>query len=223
MRPIDDKNDKTLGLKVENHLKSLNVHTPMSYLYDATEEEKIAAIERHFTSIMQVLGLDLEDDSLSETPKRVAKMFVKEIFWGLDPANFPKCTTIENKMKYDEMVFERNISIKSMCEHHFLPIYGKAHIAYIPNSKVLGLSKLNRIVEYFARRPQVQERLAEQVHAALCYILETENVAVVLEGEHFCVKMRGVEDGESDTITSKISGSFKQPAVRAELFSLLKL
>jgi GTP cyclohydrolase I len=184
--------------------------------------DKITSIETSFAQIMKTLGLDLSDDSLADTPKRVAKMFVNEIFWGLDYKNFPKCTVIENKMRYDEMVIEKDITMISSCEHHFVVIDGKAHIAYIPRGKVLGLSKLNRIVEFFARRPQVQERIAEQVYHALEFILGTPDVAVVIEGVHYCVKSRGVEDHSSSTITSKLGGCFKEdPSVRAEFMSLI--
>jgi GTP cyclohydrolase I len=172
---------------------------------------------------METLGLDLSDDSLEETPKRVAKMYVNEIFWGLKPENFPKCTVIENKMGYDEMVIEKDITLMSNCEHHFVTIDGKAHVAYIPKGKVLGLSKLNRIVEYFARRPQVQERIAEQVYHALAFILGTEDIAVVIEGVHYCVKSRGVEDHGSYTYTAKLGGCFRsEPEARAEFMSLIK-
>ncbi|NDG80080.1 MAG: GTP cyclohydrolase I FolE, partial [Synechococcaceae bacterium WB8_1B_057] len=162
---------------------------------------KIEVIEQLFTQIMQALNLDLSDDSLAETPKRVAKMYVNEIFWGLDWEAFPKCTTVENKMKYDEMVIERNINVQSNCEHHFVVIDGVATVAYIPKDKVLGLSKINRIVEYFSKRPQIQERLTEQVFHALSYILDTANIAVVIDAQHYCVKSRGVEDVGSSTTT----------------------
>lgn len=221
-----NKTNSTLGHQVEKFLQEKGVNTPMADMgYQAIgDDTRIAEISRHFTEIMNILGLDLKDDSLEETPLRVAKMYVKELFWGLKPDNFPKCTVIENKMGYDEMVLERDIQVMSNCEHHFLPIEGKAHVAYIPKNKVLGLSKMNRIVEYFSRRPQVQERLAEQIYWALVYILETEDVAVVLEGEHFCVKMRGVEDPDSDTITSKLGGVFKhEPETRAELMTLITM
>jgi GTP cyclohydrolase I len=216
------KTDATLGLQVEEFLKQKGVNTPMHSGPQLNDEHKIAFIKQHFTHIMEAMGLDLTDDSLEETPKRVAKMFVNELYWGLAPQNFPKCTVIDNKMGYDEMVIERNITVMSNCEHHFLPIEGKAHVAYIPKNKVLGLSKMNRIVEYFSRRPQVQERLAEQIYWALVFILGTEDVAVVLEGEHFCVKMRGVEDPDSDTVTCKLGGAFRaEPETRAELMSLI--
>jgi len=172
---------------------------------------------------MSVLGMDLEDDSLTETPKRVAKMFLNEIFWGLDTDNFPKMTTINNKMKYDEMIISKGVKVSSTCEHHFLPIIGEAYIAYIPNEKVLGLSKLNRVVEYFSKRPQVQERLTEQVFFALSYILETEDIAVLIDAKHTCVSTRGVEDYNSTTITSKLGGLFiENSKVRSEFLKLIK-
>ena len=171
---------------------------------------------------MKTLGLDLLDDSLMDTPKRVAKMYVNEIFWGLDYEAFPKCTTVDNKMKYDEMVVERNVNVQSNCEHHFVVIDGVATVGYIPNQRVLGLSKINRVVEYFSKRPQIQERLTEQVYHALQYILETDNVAVVIDAQHYCVKSRGVEDVGSSTVTSKLGGVFKtDPAVRNEFMNIV--
>lgn len=215
------KTDADLGQQVHNYLVKCGVETPM-HDNGISNELKIDKIKDSFQNIMSVLGLDLTDDSLCDTPKRVAKMFVNEIFWGLDYDNFPKCTVIENKMKYNEMVLEKDITMISNCEHHFVVIDGKAHIAYIPKGKVLGLSKLNRIVEFFSRRPQVQERIAEQVYHALEYILGTSDVAVVIEGVHYCVRMRGVEDHSSSTITSKLGGVFyDDPAVRAEFMSLI--
>jgi GTP cyclohydrolase I len=219
-----NKCDPELGLKVEAYLQSKGVHTPtIEEALNQKDDAKIKKIEKHFASIMDIIGLDRQDDSLEETPIRVAKMYVREIFWGLKPENFPKCTVIENKMGYDEMVIEKDITMMSNCEHHFVTIDGKAHIAYIPKGKVLGLSKMNRIVEYFARRPQVQERIAEQVYHALSYILETEDVAVVIEGVHYCVKSRGVEDHSSYTMTAKLGGCFKnEPECRAEFMSLIR-
>ena len=171
---------------------------------------------------MNTLGLDLKDDSLIDTPKRVAKMYVNEIFWGLDYEAFPKCTAVENKMEYESMVIERNINVQSNCEHHFVVIDGVGTVAYIPNKKVLGLSKLNRVVEYFAKRPQIQERLTEQVYYALQYILDTDNIAVVIDAQHYCVKSRGVEDVGSSTITSKLGGGFKDdPALRHEFMNMI--
>jgi GTP cyclohydrolase I len=200
----------------------MGVETP-SVPNDLDRKDKISLIETNFKRIMEVLGLDLSDDSLAETPNRVAKMYVNEIFWGLDYEAFPKCTTVDNKMRYDEMVIERNINVQSNCEHHFVIIDGLATVAYIPKDKVLGLSKINRIVEYFSKRPQIQERLTEQVYYALQYILDTDNVAVVINAQHYCVRSRGVEDTGSSTMTSKLGGCFKtDPSVRAEFMSLVK-
>lgn len=188
-------------------------------LTHAQKKEKITAL---FTEIMETLGLDLTDDSLRETPHRVAKMYVDEIFYGLETEKFPKITIVENKFDYDHAVIEINIVTNSHCEHHFVPIIGKTHIAYIPNKKVLGLSKLNRIVDYFAKRPQIQERLTLQIHQALVNILETEDVAVVTDAMHACVKTRGVKDVTSMTRTSKLSGAFKQDTChRAEFLNTI--
>lgn len=175
-----------------------------------TEEQKIKIIEENFQEIMIALGLDLKDDSLKDTPKRIAKMFVREVFKGLDPLNFPKITTIENKMEYDQMVLVQDIELLSTCEHHFQPIQGFATVAYIPRKKVIGLSKINRIVEYFAKRPQVQERMTKQIADCLQQVLETENVAVHINAKHFCVIARGVEDAHSSTVTSDLRGEFKK-------------
>ena len=222
------KCDPELGQRVHQHLVEMGVETPMAPV-DANEsaldrKEKIERIEKYFTLIMATLGLDLSDDSLIETPKRVDKMFVNETMWGLDYDAFPKCTTVDNKMKYDEMVVERHISVKSLCEHHILPIVGRAYVAYIPNSKVLGLSKMPRIVEYFSRRPQIQERLTEQIYHALQYILETDNIAVTVVAEHMCVSQRGVEDDAANTVTTKLGGVFKtDQAVRAEFMSMVSV
>jgi GTP cyclohydrolase I len=171
--------------------------------------QKKDKIESLFVEIMQTLGLDLNDDSLKETPHRVAKMYVDEIFYGLETNKFPKITVVENKFDYDHAVVEVNIVTNSHCEHHFVPIIGKTHIAYVPNQKVLGLSKLNRIVDYFSKRPQIQERLTLQIHQALVEILETQDVAVVVDAMHACVKTRGIKDVTSMTRTSKFSGAFK--------------
>jgi GTP cyclohydrolase I len=185
---------------------------------DLTDIEKKHIIEEHFKIIMETLGLDLTDDSLKDTPKRVAKMYVEEIFYGLDEKKFPKMTVVENKFKYDHPLIETNIVTNSCCEHHFVPILGRTHIAYKPGDKVIGLSKLNRIVDYFARRPQVQERLTMQIHEALCYILHTEDVAVVIDGNHSCVKTRGIKDATSMTRTSKLSGIFFQDSMFRQEF-----
>jgi GTP cyclohydrolase I len=187
------KTDPDLGRRVHEHLVNCGVETPQVEV-NLDRKQKIDIIEGHMTEIMKTLGLDLTDDSLVETPKRVAKMYVNEIFWGLDYDAFPKCTTVENKMNYDEMVVERNVNVQSNCEHHLVVIDGVATVGYIPNNKVLGLSKINRIVEYFSKRPQIQERLTEQIYHALQYILETDNIAVVIDAQHYCVKSLGVED-----------------------------
>ena len=186
-----------------------------------SNHQKQEIIEKHFKAIMETLGLDLSDDSLMDTPKRVAKMYVNEICYGLDKSKFPKITTVENKFG-SQMVTESKITVNSLCEHHFITICGYAHISYIPkeNGKVIGLSKMNRIVEYFSARPQVQERLTEQVHKALCDILEIEDVAVVIDGVHVCVRARGIKDSSSVTRTTSLSGRFKEDStVRAEFFS----
>ena len=215
------KCDPELGQRVHEHLIKCGVETP-TLPNSLDRKDKIDRIEEHFTAIMKYLGLDLSDDSLIETPKRVAKMYVNEIFWGLDYEAFPKCTTVNNKMKYDEMVVERNVNVQSNCEHHFVVIDGVATVGYIPNQRVLGLSKINRVVEYFSKRPQIQERLTEQVYHALQYILETDNVAVVIDAQHYCVKSRGVEDVGSSTVTSKLGGVFKtDPAVRNEFMNIV--
>jgi len=216
------KTDPVLGKRVHEHLVNMGVETPMKP-NNLSRTDKIAIIETKFRDIMEALGLDLEDDSLIETPKRVAKMYVGEIFWALDYEAFPKCTTVDNKMKYDEMVVERNINVQSNCEHHFVVIDGLATVAYVPKQKVLGLSKINRVVEYFSKRPQIQERLTEQIFHALQFILETEDVAVMIDAQHFCVKSRGVEDAGSSTITSKLGGGFKSdPAARAEFYQIAR-
>jgi GTP cyclohydrolase I len=216
------KCDPELGQQVHEHLVKMGVETPV-YESGLDRKDKIDVIEKHFAVIMETLGLDLSDDSLMDTPKRVAKMYVNEIFWGLDYEAFPKCTTVDNKMKYNEMVCERNVNVQSNCEHHFVVIDGLATVAYVPKDKVLGLSKINRIVEYFSKRPQIQERLTEQVFYALQYILDTEDVAVMIDAQHYCVKSRGVEDTGSSTVTSKLGGGFKSdPAARAEFYQLAR-
>lgn len=217
------KSDKVLGQKVHEQLLRIGMETPMnSSPVPRTADQRQAIIEVAMMDIMNALDLDMNDDSLTDTPKRVAKMYVNELFKGLDYANFPKCTVIENKMDAG-MVIEKNIKVMSNCEHHFVTIDGVATVAYIPGNKVLGLSKLNRIVNFFARRPQVQERLTNQIWHALAFILETENVAVYVDAVHFCVKSRGVQDMNSSTVTSKLGGEFMtDPAVRAEFMSLAR-
>lgn len=216
------KTDPELGRKVHEHLIKMGVETPIKKR-NLDRKEQIDIIEGNFAEIMRALGLDLTDDSLIETPKRVAKMYVNEIFWGLDYEAFPKCTTVNNKMKYNEMVVERNVSVQSNCEHHFVVIDGLATVAYVPKDRVLGLSKINRIVEYFSKRPQIQERLTEQIFHTLQYILDTEDVAVMIDAQHYCVKSRGVEDTGSSTVTSRLGGGFKSDvAVRNEFYSIAR-
>jgi GTP cyclohydrolase I len=216
------KTDPELGKRVHEYLVSVGVETPIKKR-NLDRKEQIDIIEGNFAEIMRALGLDLSDDSLIETPKRVAKMYVNEIFWGLDYEAFPKCTTVDNKMNYNEMVVERNVNVQSNCEHHFVVIDGVATVAYVPKKKVLGLSKINRIVEYFSKRPQIQERLTEQIFHTLCFILETEDVAVMIDAQHYCVKSRGVEDTGSSTVTSRLGGGFKSdPAVRNEFYQLAR-
>ncbi len=218
------KANATLGFKIHQHLLELGLETPMTAEVQADEQVKIDEIAEKFTDIMTILGLDLKDDSLCDTPNRVAKMFVREIFWGLDYTKFPKCTAIENKMGTDgSFVLERNINVKSNCEHHFVVIDGVATVAYIPNKYVLGLSKLNRIVEFFAKRPQVQERLTEQIRAAISYIVDTEDVAVYIDAEHYCVKSRGIQDTGSSTVTLSVGGKFlNDQCTRAEFLALAR-
>jgi GTP cyclohydrolase I len=216
------KVDAALGIKVQAYLESIGLATPTTELLSADASTKIAKIEHHLTEAWKTLGMDLTDDSLADTPKRIAKMMVLENYWGLLPENFPKCTTITNKMNFDEMVLERNVAVMSNCEHHGVVIDGVAHVAYMPGDKVLGLSKLNRVVEYFSKRPQVQERLTAQIYHALSFILGTENVAVVIDATHYCVRSRGVEDINSSTVTSKLGGVFKaDPATRAEFMNMI--
>ena len=216
------KTDPELGRRVHEYLVKMGVETP-SVENNISRTDKIEIIERKFKDIMETLGLDLSDDSLAETPKRVAKMYVGEIFWGLDYDAFPKCTTVDNKMHYNEMVVERNVNVQSNCEHHFVVIDGLATVAYVPKQKVLGLSKINRIVEYFAKRPQIQERLTEQVFHALCFILETDDVAVMIDAKHYCVASRGVEDTGSSTVTCRLGGGFKNdPTARLEFLNLAR-
>jgi GTP cyclohydrolase I len=217
------KSVQSLIEEINDDHYSSNPNTPIRIdAFDLDDDLKIELISKKFKDIMDILGLDLTDDSLKDTPKRVAKMYVKEIFSGLNPANKPKIALFENKYKYDEMVLEKNITFYSNCEHHFVPIIGKAHVAYISNGTVIGLSKLNRIVEYFAKRPQVQERLTMQISAELKKILNTEDVAVVIDAKHLCVSMRGVKDESSATVTATYSGKFKNEDVKKEFLSYLK-
>jgi len=199
-----------------------SMETPMrSDAFDLSDNTKMDIIEEHFAEIMRTLGLDLTDDSLKGTPHRVAKMFVKEIFHGLNPANKPKMSVFDNKFRYGQMLVEKNINLNTTCEHHFLPIYGKAHIAYVAKDKVIGLSKLNRIVDHFARRPQVQERLTVQIANELKKVLATDDVAVVIDAYHMCVASRGIQDRGSSTVTAEYSGIFKNEKSRQELLTYI--
>lgn len=216
-----DRANYELGIQIREHLKSLGLETPMSshLTIDDIEGSELAL---HF---QQILGhhfqLDLNDESLKETSMRVAHMYMYELFRGLDYRNFPKATTVPNKSKVDEVVVVKDIQLFSMCEHHLVPFIGTAHVGYIPKDRILGLSKFNRIVDFFARRPQIQERLTEQIYAALSKILGTPDVAVVIEASHLCVSLRGVRDVNSSTITSKMGGNFlAKPEARAEFFTL---
>ena len=210
--------DEEIG---DDHV-STSVDTPMrADAFEMNDDEKIAQIEYYFRQIMDTLGLDLTDDSLKGTPKRVAKMYVKEIFNGLNPDNKPKIALFDNKYQYNEMLVEKDISFYSNCEHHFVPIFGKAHVAYIANGKVIGLSKLNRIVQYFAKRPQVQERLTMQIAKELQRVLGTEDVAVVMDAKHLCVASRGVQDDTSTTITSFYGGKFQKEATKSEFLKYI--
>ena len=201
---------------------STSADTPLrADAFDMDDKTKMLKIEEHFREIMNVLGLDLTDDSLRGTPKRVAKMYVQEIFSGLNPKNKPQIALFENKYKYKEMLVEKDITFYSNCEHHFVPIFGKAHVAYISNGQVIGLSKINRVVQYFARRPQVQERLTIQIAEELKRVLNTEDVAVVIDAVHLCVSSRGVQDNDSKTVTSHFGGKFNDEASRREFFTYI--
>ena len=190
--------------------------------FDLSDPDKIKAISLHFREIMNILGLDLTDDSLKGTPNRVAKMFVKEIFSGLNPQNKPQIALFDNKYQYNQMLVEKNITLYSNCEHHFVPIIGKAHIAYVSSGKVIGLSKLNRIVQYYSQRPQVQERLTIQIANELKAVLNTDDVAVVIDAVHLCVSSRGIKDVGSSTITAEYGGVFQQADRKKEFLSYLK-
>lgn len=203
------------------HLQA--VDTPMrADAFVLSPAQKVEKIAQHFKAIMETLGLDLADDSLQGTPKRVAKMFVNEVFSGLDPDNKPEPTLFANKFGYKGMLVERDITVHSFCEHHFVPIIGKATVAYFSSGEVVGLSKLDRIVKYYAARPQVQERLTEQIAAELKLVLKTDDVAVLIDAEHMCVKLRGVKDECSSTVTSHFSGRFEDVDVRGEFLTYLK-
>lgn len=221
-------------MKIENNLREMeslgddhigtSSDTPLRKdAFILNNDEKIEIITDDVRHIMETLGLDLRDDSLNGTPKRVAKMFVNEIFGGLDPKKKPKSSTFDNKYKYGEMLVEKNITVYSTCEHHLLPIVGRAHVAYISNGTVVGLSKMNRIVDYFAKRPQVQERLTIQIVKELQEVLNTQDVACVIDAKHLCVNSRGIRDIESSTVTSEFGGKFKEQTVKKEFLTYIAL
>ncbi|MBA6153792.1 GTP cyclohydrolase I FolE [Gelidibacter maritimus] len=218
-----DKNMQQIDAIGDDHIGS-SADTPMrSDAFKLTSDEKIDIIKDDVRHIMETLGLDLDDDSLKGTPLRVAKMFVKEIFSGLSPDKKPSASTFDNKYKYGEMLVEKNITVYSTCEHHLLPIVGKAHVAYISNGTVIGLSKMNRIVDYYAKRPQVQERLTIQIVKELQEALGTDDVACVVDAKHLCVNSRGIRDVASSTVTSEFGGQFKNPETRREFLDYIKL
>lgn len=206
----------------DNHSSS-GIETPLRPdAFDMNDKEKMEIIAHHFAAIMDTLGMDLTDDSLQDTPKRVAKMFVQEIFQGLNPANKPEISAFENSYDYNRMLVEKNITVKTFCEHHFLPITGKAHVGYVSSGKVIGLSKLNRIVDYYARRPQVQERMTKQILLALQEALDTMDVIIVVDAKHMCVSHRGIQHDDSATLTLEYSGCFENADMRREFLDHLK-
>jgi GTP cyclohydrolase IA len=210
--------DEILG---DNHVATC-AETPLrADAFKLDDNEKMSRIAFHFREIMETLGLDLSDDSLHGTPDRVAKMYVKEIFSGLDPRNKPSIALFENKYQYNGMLVEKDITLYSNCEHHFVPIIGKAHVAYISSGKIIGLSKLNRIVQYYAKRPQVQERLTMQIANELKQLLETDDIAVVIEASHLCVSSRGIKDTSSSTVTSEYSGKFLEDGIKNEFLKYI--
>jgi GTP cyclohydrolase I len=217
---ITEKFHDELG---DNHIATSDATPMRSDAFDRTDDEKIELIKKDVENILNTLGLDLTDDSLKGTPNRVAKMFVKEVFGGLNPAKKPSSSTFENKYKYGEMLVEKNIVIYSTCEHHLLPIIGRAHIAYISNGTVVGLSKMNRIAEYYSKRPQVQERLTIQIVNELKRVLNTEDVACIIDAKHLCVNSRGIKDIESSTVTAEFGRRFKEENVRKEFLEYIKL
>lgn len=218
---VEKMEKEQLELIGDNHI-STNVETPLRQdAFVKSDQQKIEAIQKYFAKIMEELGLDLTDDSLSGTPYRFAKMYVKELFYGLDPSKKPKISTFNNKYGYKKMLIEQNIIIDSACEHHFLPIVGHAHIAYVPNKKVIGLSKINRLVDYYSHRPQVQERLCLQILKDLQQSLETDDVIVVINAKHLCVSSRGIKDKNSFTTTTEYGGVFEDINYRNEFFGSL--
>ncbi|WP_025663164.1 GTP cyclohydrolase I FolE [Aquimarina megaterium] len=215
-------NRKKIELIGDAHISN-SIETPLREdAFEKSDNEKIKNIQHHFSEIMKELGLDLTDDSLSGTPYRVAKMYVKELFYGLAPKNRPKISTFDNKYGYQKMLVEHNITIDSACEHHFLPIIGTAHVGYIPKNKVVGLSKINRLVDYYSHRPQVQERLCLQILNDLQQTLETKDVIVVVNAKHLCVSSRGIKDKSSFTTTIEYGGQFIEPSLRNEFFGIIK-
>ncbi|MGJ8760772.1 GTP cyclohydrolase I FolE [Polaribacter sp. R2A056_3_33] len=215
------KNKKQIEIVGDNHFSS-SIRTPLrADAFDKSDEEKIENIQHHFKKIMEEMGLDLTDDSLSGTPYRVAKMYVKELFYGLNPINKPKLSTFENKYGYNKMLVEQNITIDSACEHHFLPIIGYANVAYVPKDKVIGLSKINRLVDYYARRPQVQERLVLQILNDLQTILGTKDVIVSVTAKHLCVSSRGIKDQSSFTTTLEYGGCFTETEKRNDFLKII--
>ncbi len=206
-----------------NHIATSAENPIRNDAFELTDEQKIESIKREVEKILHTIGMDLTDDSIQGTPNRVAKMFVQELFSGLNPANKPKASTFENNYKYGEMLVEKNITVYSTCEHHMLPIIGRAHIAYISSGRVIGLSKMNRIVDYFAKRPQVQERLTMQIVQELQIALDTEDVACVIDAKHLCVNSRGIRDIESSTVTSEFGGKFKDKNTRREFLDYIQL
>ena len=220
---FEGKNAKLVDEIGDDHIGT-SAKTPLrSDAFDISDEEKIKSIQQDMASILTTLGMDLTDDSLKGTPLRVAKMFVKEIFGGLNPEKRPKPSTFDNNYKYGEMLVEKNITVYSTCEHHLLPIVGKAHVAYISNGKVIGLSKMNRIVDYYAKRPQVQERLTMQIVQEMQKALGTDDVACVIDAKHLCVNSRGIRDVASSTVTSEFGGKFKEDAVKREFLDYIQL
>lgn len=214
-------NIEILDIIGEEHIAT-SLETPLREdAFEMDDNLKIELIQKHFKEIMYILGLDLNDDSLSGTPHRVAKMYVKEIFRGLNPANKPAVKLFENKYQYNEMLIEKNITLYSYCEHHFVPIIGKVHVAYISNGQVIGLSKINRLVQYYAKRPQVQERLTNQIAEALKEALQSDDVAVIIDSVHLCVASRGIKDTSSSTVTASYSGRFRGEKLKAEFLALL--
>ncbi|GEM53915.1 GTP cyclohydrolase I FolE [Flavobacterium branchiophilum] len=217
------KNAENFNDEIGNNHIATNAQNPIRPdAFILSDEEKIESIKKDVTNILQTLGMDLTDDSLKGTPNRVAKMFVNEIFGGLNPNKKPSASTFENNYKYGEMLVEKNIVVYSTCEHHLLPIIGRAHVAYISNGTVVGLSKMNRIVEYYAKRPQVQERLTMQIVQELQKVLNTDDVACVIDAKHLCVNSRGIKDIESSTVTSEFGGKFKNEQTKREFLDYIK-